>query len=724
MPNLLQQLATRFGGGAGAAAEERASPNYGTMAAAVPTGGGRGVWVDEDSSLQNAAVLACVRLLAGTLAGFPLHVFRRVGEGKDRADNTPLGRTLAQPNSYQTAYKWRETSWQWVLLYGNACSRIEWNGRGEPTGLKPMEPWHLTFQENADSNDLVYRYWNPAKRANEHYGAHEVLHLRGLTSDGRVGFGVIENLMRQSVGLALTLQEMATSFYENGSILSGVVTPGKSVTPQTRDLFVKAWNEMHQGPANAGRVALLDFNDKYQAITVPPEQAQFLESRQYGVLEIARAFGVPPHLIGAPDSQSYASAEQNNLEFVQYTLLPWVRNFEDEIWRSLILAEQRPRMFAEHNMSGLLRGDTKSRFESYAIAIQNGWMSRNEVRSLESLNQEDGLDEFLAPLNMTTAPALAAEAEATVENPGGDDGGNDPAPAAATPPAPTPAARKWSGGELAGLVPGFRFDWQSGAPEERATFEETPDDGESDGTLTEGQTAARRDRQALFGTFAGLWTDSADRLVRREVADLRRKLASVRDQADAVAVMRAWLEEFYRELQPKVPAYFQPVLVASVKAAGKSVARELGAKAPAQDTFSEFITAYLTNLATAWVLGSQGQLEALLAVEEGALDAVSQRVDEWEEKRPGKTGDQQAVDSINAATLASYAAAGVAATVWASRGKSCKFCRRMHGRRVAVGAAFIEDGIVESGDGETLRVYGMKRHPQLHQACDCTLVAG
>lgn len=717
MAGLWQEVANRLAGGA-----NEARANYGSMAAAVPTGGGRSVFVSEESSLQNAAVLRCVSIISGTLAGLPLHVYRRVGEGKERADNTPLGRTLAEPNTYQTSFKWRETSWQWALLYGNAVSKIVRNGRGDPVGLKPMEPWNLTFLEQIDSPDVVYRYWNPATRQTENYGAWEVLHLRGLTSDGRIGFSVIENLMYQSVGLALTLQEMATNFYENGSMLSGVVSPGKTVNPATRDAFMKAWNTMHQGPANAGRVALLDFNDKYSPITVPPEQAQFLESRQYSVLEIARAFGVPPHLIGAPDSQSYASAEQNNLEFVQYTLLPWVRNLEDEIWRSLILAEQRPRLFAEHNLSGLLRGDTKSRFESYAVAVQNGWMSRNEVRSLESMNQEEGLDEFLAPLNMTTAPALAAEAENTIE--GKDDGGNDPQ-AETVPPAPTPAARgrQWSSRELAGLTPSFDFDWRdSSGHDERAEFDESESEG-PDEPLSDAQTATRRERQGLFGTFDGLWTDSADRLVKREVADLRRKLASVRDQADAVVILRAWLEEFYRELQPKIPAYFRPVLAASVKAARGSVARELGSKAPAQDTFAEFIEAYLTNLATAWVLGSQGQLNALLDMEEGALDAVSQRVDEWEEKRPGKTGNQQAVDSINAATLASYGAMGVAATIWASRGQSCKFCRRMHGRRVAVGQPFIEDGMIDGGDGEAMRVYGSKKHPQLHQACDCTLVA-
>jgi len=686
-----------------------AEPFYDAVAAFDAGGVGWAPWVSEESALRVSAVLACVRLLSGTLAGMPLHVYRRIEAGKERDFATPLAQVLSVPNSWQTGYKWRETIWMWTLLYGNGCSRIIRDRSGDPVALVPLDPNNLEFVDAADGG-LGYKVNTGAQHVT--YGAYEVLHLRGLSGDGRIGYGVIENLMRENLALALSLQGSAGSFYANSSRPDGVLNIAHRLTPESRTTLREEWQHLHGGQRNSGRVAVLEGADKYTPISVPPDQAQFLESRQYSVQEIARAFGVPPHLIGDPGAQSYASAEQNNLEFVQYTLLPWARNFEDEIWRTLLLPSERARYFAEHRMQGLLRGDTKSRMESYAIGVQNGWMNRNEVRALENFNEVDGLDEFLAPLNMTTAPALSAEAEAKIENPG--------AAPAAIPPAPTPAARAigrvWGGAELPALLV------RATVPDLDSDFEAPPedDDGPDDDVLTAAQHAVRRDRQELIATMRTLWTDAAARLVKREAADLQRKLANVGTDR---AAFEAWLVEFYRELQPKIPAYFAPVLTASVRAAANSVKGEVGVPVPR--SFADFTAAFLANLSAAWVLASEGQIAALLGENEGAagLEAVEGRVGEWEEKRAAKEGMRQSVDSINAASIASYALVGVAATVWAARGKSCPFCRRMHGRRTAVGGAFIEDGVIVDADGNQLRIHGKKTHPGLHQGCDCVCVA-
>jgi len=713
---------------------------FGANAAAMHGGG---VWVSEESALRNSAVLACVRLLSSALAGLPLHVFRHVGTGKERADDTAVARALAMPNERQSAYIWRQTMWQWVLTYGNAPNRIVWDRRGQVERLLPMEPWNVEYLE-AETGDLVYRYWDPYARKMEIYGASEVLHVRGLTQDGRVGFGVIDSLMRDTVGLALTLQASAESFYANNARPGGVIETANKLSDEARARLKASWDAAHKGPEKAGGTAVLEQGYHYTPFPVTAEQSQFLESRQYSVLDICRAFGVPPHMIGDASKTSYASAEQNSLEFVTYTLLPWCTNFEQEIWNTLLVGDERRDLFARHNMTGLLRGDAKSRNEGYAIAIQNGWLNRNEPRSLEDMNESEGLDEFLVPLNMTTSKAMIAQAQQVIDGGGVQEAESAPA-------APTPAARKtliaesaenaksaekskskvraprkgrvWTATDICALVPEFRFEWGDDEHgfEARAEGDPDDDDDEEDELLTEEQTAARRERQSLFGTFETLWTDAAQRLVRREIADLRRKLASLGDDADAATVFGEWLVEFYRELQPKVPAYFEPVLKASARAATKSVQRETGKKVQTS-ALAEFVTAYLSNLAAAWVSSSQGQLEALLRDEAEPIDAVTGRIDEWEEKRAGKTGGGQSVDSINASTVATYAVAGIAAQLWASRGKSCKFCRRMHGRRVAVGAAFIQDGLIEAG-GETLRVYGTRKHPGLHGGCDCTVVA-
>ena len=720
--------------------EERGAEPFYQMAAAFDAGTAYGwaPWVSEESALRVSTVLACVRLLSGTLAGLPLHVYRRIEGGKERETDTPLAQVLSVPNTWQTGFKWRETIWMWTLLYGNGCSRIVRDRSGDPVALQPLDPNNLEFVDAADGG-LAYKVNTGAQHVT--YGAWEVLHLRGLTGDGRIGYGVIENLMRENLALALSLQGSAGSFYANSSRPDGVLNVAHALKQESRDRLRREWEQMHRGTGNSGRVAILEGNDKYTPISVPPDQAQFLESRQYSVQEIARAFGVPPHLVGDPTAQSYASAEQNNLEFVQYTLLPWARNFEDEIWRTLLLPSERARWFAEHRMQGLLRGDTKSRMEAYAIGVQNGWMNRNEVRELENLNAVDGLDEFLAPLNMTTAPALAAAAEDTITGTTAAPGeGPEPLP-----PAPTPTARNdenpdakaqreqrrkelqqqekqllgrvWSGAELPGLlVRAVLADLE--IDEAPPALEE--DEGPDDDLLTPAQHGVRRDRQELIATFRTLWTDAAARLVKREAADLQRKLGSVGTDRPA---FEAWLVEFYRELQPKIPGYFAPVLTASVRGAAKSVQGELGVKVPR--SFDDFVAAFLANLSAAWVLGSEGQIAALLGENAGAagLEAVEGRVTEWEEKRADKEGLRQSVDSINAATIASYALVGVAATVWAARGKSCPFCRKMHGRRAAVGSAFIDDGVIVDDDGNQMRIHGKKSHPGLHAGCDCVIVS-
>lgn len=686
-----------------------------------------GVWVSEERALRNSTVYACVRLLASTLAALPLHAFRRSGPNKRRVDDTALARVLARPNDFQTAYKWRETMWQWVLLYGNAPNKITWKG-GEPVALTPLEPWLVDYQPAAGGG-LTYRYSNARSGGIVSYGAGEILHVKGLTSDGRIGYGVIDSLMRDAVGLALTLQATATTFYANNARPGGIVKFKNPLSDEAKLRFKRAWEDQHRGANKAGGIALLEEDVEYTPFPVTAEQAQFLESRQYSTLDICRAFGVPPHLIGDSSKTSYASAEQNALEFVTYTLLPWCKNFEAEIVGSLVMPEQRATLLAEHNLAGLMRGDLKSRNEAYAVGVQNGWLSRNEVRSLENLNPEPGLDEFLAPLNMTTAPALAATAEQTINPP---EPPALPAPEP-TPPAPTPTPRAWTPAELRALAPECAKwpdpDPHAGAHPEthenrQQELQDDLDDDAPAGELTDAQDAARRDRQGLFADLAPLWRDAAARLTKREVANLRDKLAAIGDAPDFVRQLDEWLAVYYRELGPKIPAYFDPVVRAAVRAAVRSVQRETGDKAP-RDGLAEFVDAYLANLAAAWAASSEGQLRALLD-EHGAdaADPIATRLDEWEAKRPEKTALQHAVDGLNASIVACYALVGVAALIWAARGKSCPYCRGMHGRRVATGAPFLHDGLVtDPQTGGTLRVYGTKRHPGLHQGCDCTVVS-
>jgi len=677
--------------------------------------------VGTEQALRVSAVQACVRVLSDALAGLPLHLYRRVEGGKERADDLPVARALRAPNIRMSAYDLRRVLAVNRLMQGNGYGWLNYDANGRLVAIEPVEAWRM--QVFRTDGGMLYRWFDAAAISHEATGA-RMLHFKGLSGNGLVGYGVIGALMQDQAALAYSMQKSARQFIANGSRLSGVLTVQEMLKKDSIDKLRSAWNAVYGGSGNAGKTAVLDNGAKYEPISVSPVEAQFLEQRKFSVEDIARCFGVPPHLIGAAGQTSYASAEQNALEFVQYTLLPLAKSFEATLNATLLTETEQNALFFEHSLDGLLRGDAKSRNEAYAIGVQNGWLSRNEVRGLENLNPVEGLDEYLAPLNMTTAPALAAEAENVMAGESGVGSGES----GTAPAAPTPTARSWGrlwrAEELRRLVDVGEID----APEhEHRALEETALEDTAAGgepfvdPLTDDQRAVMGDRQALALGMVDLWRDAAGRLVRRECADIKRKLAA---GEMTQAELREWLTAFYAELEPKIAGYFGPALRTSVRLAAQSVTRELGKPVPAGD-LQAYMDEYLRALAAAWAASGAGQLLALNeAADEAtvAVEAIQNRVVEWEEKRADKTGDRQAWSSVNGGSLAAMALVGVTAVYWMARGDSCPYCRSLSGKRVAIGSSFT-DGRLTAG-GKTMEVYGIKKHAPLHSGCDCTVGAG
>lgn len=642
----------------------------------------------EASALQLTAVQACVRILSNSVAMLPLHVYRRGDAGeKARADDHPVADLLRWPET-MTGYEMRRLMMAHVLLWGNAYLYIDSSRQGRPEKLTPLMPWNMRVEWRGQP---IYTYLVDGQRA-ETIPAVRLVHLRGMTLDGYQGLSVVGGMMREVLGVNASMQRYSRAFWANGARPGGILSHPGRMTDEAHRRLTERWAATHGGAGNAARTAILEEGMTYQAVGMPNDEAQFLESRQYGVIEIARAFGVPPHLLGDLTRSSYASVEQLGIEFVQYGLQPWLTLIEQALGASLFTVDERRTYYVEHVIDGLLRGDSKTRYEAYSIGVQNGWLSRNEVRQLENMNPAEGLDDYLAPLNMTTAEQIGREPDA--------------APAAAGP-APTPPARA-----LRALLPPIVVDDDGDDHEHRADEDAADDD---DG-LEEAERAARKDRQALASAYVGLWEDAARRLVRRETADLRRALAKL----DA-----EYVTEFYRALRPQAPTYFRPVLQSAARATLQSVQREMGRTARAEDV-ADYVTAYLESLAAAWCDNSQGQLLALLregyAADADGQQLVSERLDEWEIKRPTKVGKQQGYESVNALAVAIYATIGVGSVVWAARGKSCPWCRSMSGRVVQTGQAFLsgEDLVV---DGQAMTVWGKRAHAPLHGGCDCTVVA-
>lgn len=389
--------------------------------------------VTEHSAMQMTAVYACVRILSEAIAGLPLHLYRYNDEGgKEKALDHPLYLLLHdEPNPEMSSFVFRETLMTHLLLWGNAYAQIIRNGKGEVVALYPLMPNRMTVDRD-DKGQLYYSYQMSNSDAPTMPGGtvrlkpSDVLHVPGLGFDGLVGYSPIA-MAKNAIGLAIATEEYGAKFFANGATPGGLLEyPGTVKDP---DRVRESWNRGFSGSQNAGKVAILEEGMKYTPISIAPEQAQFLETRKFQINEIARIFRVPPHMVGDLEKSSFSNIEQQSLEFVKYTLDPWVVRWEQSIQRTLLTADEKKRYFVKFNLEGLLRGDYQSRMNGYATARQNGWMSANDIRELENLDRippEEGGDLFLINGNML--PLEHAGAFASIPQTGKEETNPDESP--------------------------------------------------------------------------------------------------------------------------------------------------------------------------------------------------------------------------------------------------------------------------------------------------------
>ena len=374
--------------------------------------------VNEFTAMQTTAVYACVRILSETLAALPLQLYRYTPGGKERVYDHPLYHLLHdEPNPEMTSFIFRETLMSHLLIWGNAYAQIIRDRLGRVQGLYPLRPDKMTVCRD-ESGQIYYIYTktsdeNPAIKP---YGQvplrkDEVLHIPGLGFDGLVGYSPIA-MARNAVGMTMACEEYGASFFANGASPSGVLEhPGVLKDPaKVRD----SWNAVYQGSANAHKVAVLEEGMKYQQIGIPPEEAQFLETRKFQLNEIARLYRIPPHMIGDLEKSSFNNIEQQSMEFVKYTLDPWVIRWEQAMQKALFLPEEKKQYFLKFNVNGLMRGDYESRMTGYSIGRQNGWLSANDIREMEDMNpvpDEEGGNLYLVNGSMTKLKDAGAFAQ-------------------------------------------------------------------------------------------------------------------------------------------------------------------------------------------------------------------------------------------------------------------------------------------------------------------------
>lgn len=643
---------------------------YGSVSAPALSG----VEVTDDVALGVTAFWNAVVIIAGTVGTLPLKIYRkRAGGGKDTAPEHPLYDVLhRRPNPWQTSTEYREMLQGHALCRGNHFSQIVRDPKsGYVTDLVPLHPDKITIKLNPSGNRLIYLYRRSGEPERP-FDQDEILHVRGLASGGIIGYSPI-TLHREAIGVASATEAYAAKFFSGDARPGGVLThPGK-LSDEQHDRLRASWREAHAGFKKAHEVAILENGMEWQKVGLSAEEAQFLQSRQFNITQIAQIMNIPPHMIKDLSRATFNNIEHQFREFVMITVMPWLVRHEQRLEIDLLSeADRRAGYFIKFSVDGLLRGDTATRGEFYTKMFQIAGFSINDILELEDRNPVEGGDQRFVPMNMVPLDQAG-------------DFGKAPAKE------PEPAGR----------------------------------------TLIE--TRSQRSLQLRFRQreiYRRLFEDAAGRIVRREVQDLQRLIKSALKD-EGVAAFEQRVEEMYRAF----PEFFQrqllPVVQSYGEVIGAAAAEEVNSDFTDKDVAAVgvFGATYTQAAAARHVRSSTGQIRSLVTSEaiEDKAAALEKRVGEWGDRRAAKMGRREAAQAGGAFARAVYMDKGVRQITWRTAGKNCPLCDSFDGRTIAITMPFADKGqTIDPGqEGVTpLRIEYPINHPPLHDGCDCGIVAG
>jgi HK97 family phage portal protein len=518
-----------------------------------------GVSVTEASALTYSPVWQAVSLIAGDVGSLPLIFYKKLTNGgKERYTAHPLYSLLHDtPNPEMTSMVWRETQQAHAMTWGNAYSEIERDGAGRPVALWPLLPSQVTpFRERGM---LRYRVASFEGQPDVILDARDMLHVPGLGFDGICGYGVVRQA-RQSLGLLAASERFGATFFGNGTTFGGALKHPKVLGDKATKNLRESMNGYHQGPDKAHRFLILEEGMDYVKFGVDPNDAQFLETRQFQIAEVARWFNLPVSKLREMENSSVrANIEQEALDYVISTLRPWLVRWEQEMKRKLISPLERNLQDIEFNIAGLLRGDLSSRYSAYAVGRQWGWLSANEIRALENLNPIADGDKYLSPINMVPADRVDEVIDKQVEP--------TPAPQPAT---PAPAASEGEGDSRAVTELLLRLEAQAttiGELQARAEVERlslSALQAERDGLAGElgAEKAARAVDTQCFVDNSEAWRASREAWKTRE-AEIAADLAAERSAHEATTARASGLAVTVTEQEAEIGTLLENLTAAS-----------------------------------------------------------------------------------------------------------------------------------------------------------------
>ena len=369
------------------------------------------VVVNNSTALTLSAVWRSINLISSSLAGLPLRHYTESDKGRIVNNQSRVTLLLKFPNEMMTGYIFRESLMANAVGRGNGYAYIQRDGAGNPIELMPILNDHclpLIFQ-----NRLYYKIKIDNKFVT--VSSDNILHVPGLSFDGRVGYNPI-TIARESMQGALATQRFGNKFFENGAHISGALEVPGTLNDTAYKRLKESWKERTSGENNTGETAILEGGTKFSKIGIAPEEAQFLQTREFQVTEIARWFGVPPHMLADLKNSTLNNIEHQAMEFVTYTLLPWANRFEEECNRKLVQPSKMGKEYFEHEFNGLLRADSQARGEFYQKMVGIAGLSPNQIAVLENLPTFDGGDQRFIQAGYAPIDKIAAFYEAKAPN--------------------------------------------------------------------------------------------------------------------------------------------------------------------------------------------------------------------------------------------------------------------------------------------------------------------
>lgn len=355
-----------------------------------------GINVNSETALASSAVYRAIDILSGLEATLPLSVYKRLSDGGREVDESHDTYRLIKwaPNSLMIQKDYRKAVSLQKYLTGNGIAEII-HEHGRPITLIPIQSKYITIKINSNRTALRYVISGDG-RGDRTLDQTEVLHEKIFSKDGLIGRTPIQ-VLRETIGTGLQMQQFANEFIKGGTFLGGVLTTEKKANKEAKEDFRNQINEKYTGSGSRGKIMTLWEGMKFTPLGMPLKDAEFLESRQFNILEIARIFGVPPHLLMNMESSTYSNIVHQSIEFLMYTLDPHLIGIEQEYHKKLLREDEKGNMFYKFNRAALLKTDTLTLYKSFEIAIKSGFLNPNEARALIERNKYEGGEAFVIP---------------------------------------------------------------------------------------------------------------------------------------------------------------------------------------------------------------------------------------------------------------------------------------------------------------------------------------